>query len=584
MERRIFIAVSIVIFIFIIFFLKLWDLQIVKGSEYKKSAERNRLRIIKIPAPRGIIYDRNNNALVKNIPSFDISVVKEDLPRDPETLSALGKLIGLEPEVISARLEKTPANPFEPVKLKWDVSLEDVAKVEARRIDFPSLQVDVVVSREYIYGQSASHVIGYLGRLTVEQVRDPDYRDVPRQAFIGQWGAEKVYDKILRGTAGKKIIEVDAIGRVVKVVGIQQPVKGKDIKLTIDMEIQAEAENALQGRAGAVVALDPNSGEILALASIPSFDPNLFARGISYKDWKRLLNNPRKPFLNRALQSQYPPGSTFKIITAIAALEEEIITEDTQFECKGSTYFGRVFRCWKEEGHGRISLHRAIVESCDVYFYEIAKNLGIDILAKYASDFGLGSTVGIELEGEKSGIVPSTEWKLKTKKEKWYKGETFNTAIGQGYLSATPIQMARLMAAVVNGGKLYRPHLLKDSVSDNVVERKVYIKPENIGLIKKALIGVVSDRNGTGCMASSDLVSIGGKTGTTQVVGGGGDEEDIPDKHKDHAWFVAFAPEEDPQIVVAVFVEHGGHGSTSAAPIAKRVIEAYFKKGVESRE
>ena len=584
MERRIFIAVSIVIFIFIIFFLKLWDLQIVKGSEYKKSAERNRLRIIKIPAPRGIIYDRNNNALVKNIPSFDISVVKEDLPRDPETLSALGKLIGLEPEVISARLEKTPANPFEPVKLKWDVSLEDVAKVEARRIDFPSLQVDVVVSREYIYGQSASHVIGYLGRLTVEQVRDPDYRDVPRQAFIGQWGAEKVYDKILRGTAGKKIIEVDAIGRVVKVVGIQQPVKGKDIKLTIDMEIQAEAENALQGRAGAVVALDPNSGEILALASIPSFDPNLFARGISYKDWKRLLNNPRKPFLNRALQSQYPPGSTFKIITAIAALEEEIITEDTQFECKGSTYFGRVFRCWKEEGHGRISLHRAIVESCDVYFYEIAKNLGIDILAKYASDFGLGSTVGIELEGEKSGIVPSTEWKLKTKKEKWYKGETFNTAIGQGYLSATPIQMARLMAAVVNGGKLYRPHLLKDSVSDNVVERKVYIKPENIGLIKKALIGVVSDRNGTGWMASSDLVSIGGKTGTTQVVGGGGDEEDIPDKHKDHAWFVAFAPEEDPQIVVAVFVEHGGHGSTSAAPIAKRVIEAYFKKGVESRE
>ncbi len=576
MEKRILIAKYIVILIFGIVSLRLWEMQIVKGGEYKKIAERNRLRIIEIPAPRGIIYDRNNNALVKNIPSFDISVIKEDMPEDPETLSALGRLIGLDPEDIEARLEKASANPFEPVKLKQNVSLKEVARVEAGRIDFPGLQVDVVISREYIYGKLASHVIGYLGRLTLEQVRDPDYMDVPEGAFIGQWGAEKVYDRILRGTAGKKIIEVDAIGRVIRVVGIQQPVKGMDIRLTIDMELQAEAEKSLRGRTGAVVAIDPDTGEILTLASIPSFDPNLFARGISYRDWRKLIKDPRKPLLNRAVQSQYPPGSTFKIITAIAALEEGIITDNTRFECKGSIYVGRIFRCWKDEGHGNINLHRAIVESCDVYFYEIGKRLEIDTLAKYASDFGLGMPVGVELEGERSGIVPSTEWKLRTKKERWYKGETLNTVIGQGYLSTTPIQMARLMAAVVNGGRLYKLHLLKDPGSLPQVDGVVHIKPENINLIKKALIGVVTDTDGTGWMAQSDIVSIGGKTGTTQVVGGDGTQEDIPDKYRDHAWFVAFAPEEKPEIAVAVFVEHGGHGSTAAAPIAKKVIEAYF--------
>ncbi len=243
---------------------------------------------------------------------------------------------------------------------------------------------------------------------------------------------------------------------------------------------------------------------------------------------------------------------------------------------------GRVFRCWKEEGHGNINLHRAIVESCDVYFYEIGKKLGIDTLAQYASDFGLGSLVGVELEGERTGIVPSTEWKLRIKKQRWYKGETLNTVIGQGYLSTTPMQMARLMAAVVNGGKLYRLHLLKkDSGSDSRVEGLVGIKPENINLIKKALMGVVSDKDGTGWMARSDIVSIGGKTGTTQVVGTGNRQEGITDKYKDHAWFIGFAPVENPQIAVAVFVEHGGHGSTVAAPIAKRVIETFFKKNAD---
>ncbi len=581
MERRIHISAYVVIIIFIAILLRLFDLQVIRGKEYKKIAEDNRLRIIKIPAPRGIIYDRNGNALVKNIPSFDISVVKEDIPNDSETLSALGKLIGVKPDDIKIRLKRAGVNPLEPVKLKQDVSLNEVAKVEAVKTDFPGLRVDVVVSREYLYGEVASHVIGYLGRLTLEQVRDPDFTDVPRSAFVGQWGAEKVYDDILRGVAGKKVVEVDATGRVIKAVDILKPLKGLDIELTIDIELQKEAEKSLRGKAGAVVAVDPNTGEILTLASAPSFDPNLFARGISYKDWRKIINDPRKPMLNRAIQSQYPPGSTFKIVSAIAALEEGIITDKTRFDCNGSIYFRRTFRCWKEKGHGDIKLHRAIVESCDVYFYEIGKRLKIDTLAKYASDFGLGKPVGVELEGEKSGIVPSTEWKLKTRKEKWYKGETLNTVIGQGYLTATPIQMARLMAAVVNGGKLYKPRILKDSNSLPLVEESVDVKPENLDLIKKALIGVVKDEGGTGWMAHSEIVGIGGKTGTTQVIKDIGIQEKVPYKHKNHAWFVAFAPQDNPQIAVAVFVEHGGHGGTVAAPIAKRVIEAYFKKNAD---
>lgn len=577
-EKRINIAVYIVILAFCVFIFRLWSLQILKGNEYRKIDERNRVRVVDIPAPRGIIHDRNGRVLVKNIPSFDISVVKEDIPKDPATLDALGKLIGLEPDEIRNRLKKTSTKRFEPVKLKQDVSFKDVAKVEARKIDFPGLHIEVVGGREYIYGHSASHVIGYLGRLSLEQLTDPKYSDVPRTSFIGQFGAEKVFDPSLRGIGGKKILEVDAVGSTMKVVRIQRPVQGEDINLTIDIDLQIEAEKSLRGKAGAVVALRADTGEVLALASAPSFDPNLFVRGIKYNDWKRLVKDPSKPLLNRAIQSQYPPGSTFKIITAIAALEQGIIRDSTNYECKGWIYFGRVFRCWKGGGHGNVDLYRAITESCDVYFYEIAKELPIDVLAQYAYAFGLGEPTGIELEGETRGIVPTSGWKLEKRKEQWYTGETLNTVIGQGYLSATTIQMARLIAAVVNGGKLYVPYLLKGTDAESKVKDTVKINPEVIQFIKRALLGVVEEKDGTGKLVRSDMVRIGGKTGTTQVVGGVYKGDDIPEKHRDHAWFISFAPEKDPQIAVAVFVEHGGHGSTGAAPIAKRIIEAYYKK------
>ncbi len=574
MDKRITIAIYIVLFSFVLFLFRLWDLQVIRGAEYRKTDERNRVRVLNIPAPRGIIYDRNSKPLVKNIPSFDITVVKEDIPKDPESMSALSRLTGLTIDNIKKRL-KSPSSPFEPVTLKEDISNVEVAVIEARKMDFPGLQISVVVGREYIYGHSASHVLGYLGSLNLRQLRSPEYSGIPHETAIGQFGIEKVYDETLRGKTGKKVIEVDAVGSIIKVVRIQRPIKGRDIHLTVDIDLQVEAEKSLKGKAGAVVAIEPNTGEVLALASAPSFNPNLFVRGIDSKVWRGLVNDPFKPLLNRAIQSQYPPGSTFKIITAIAALEERLVDENTTYYCSGSIFFGRTFRCWKHSGHGYVNLHKALVESCDVYFYEVAKKLDIDKLAQYAMGFGLGRPSNIPLEGEVPGIVPTSGWKRERKNEKWYRGETLNTVIGQGYLSTTPLQMARLTGAVVNGGRLYEPSILAGTGSEEP-ESIVRIEPKYISLIKAALLSVVTDKKGTGKAAQSDIVSIGGKTGTTQVVGGVSKKKDIPHRFKDHAWFVAFAPENSPQIAVAVFVEHGEHGSTGAAPIAKRIIEAYF--------
>jgi len=575
MDKRITAAFYIVLSVFCIFVLRLWHLQVIKGDEYRKIDERNRLRVIDIPAPRGVIYDRNDNPLVKNVVSYDVSIVSENMPKDDDTISELGRLVSLSPDQIK-KLARASLNPYEIIKLRQNISFEEVAWIEARKIDFPGLQVEVTSARGYLYGQTASHVLGYLGNPSPKQLASPEYSNIPQQSFIGQFGVEKAYDGILRGIAGKKIVEVDALGNIIKFVRIQKPVRGNDIKLTIDVNAQMEAERGLGEKAGAVVALQPDTGEILALASAPSFDPNLFVGGIKSSDWKELVNDPRKPLMNRAIQNQYPPGSIFKPVTALAALESETVTESTPFFCYGSINFGRVFRCWKEGGHGAVSLHKGLVQSCDVYFYEIGKRINIDTIARYASALGLGRPTGVELDSEVSGIVPSTKWKLKMKKEKWYQGETLSVAIGQGYLAVTPIQMARMIATVVNGGKLYKPHLVKNGNNDMKPESVAELNPEYVEMVKKALIGVVYESGGTGGAARSNIVSIGGKTGTAQVIGGAVKEKDLAARYKDHAWFVAFAPQNNPEIAVSVFVEHGGHGGSTSAPIAKKVIEAYF--------
>ncbi|MEW6214006.1 MAG: penicillin-binding protein 2 [Nitrospirota bacterium] len=573
-SEKILIVSYVVIAAFLLLIMRLWQLQILEGGKYRKLSEANRLRIMSIPAPRGIIFDRNGVPLVKNSSYFCASIIPGEFEKGK--VEMLAKVLNMPSKEILEKINKKGLSPFAPITLKQGLSFNEVAYVESRRSDFPGLIIETEVSREYIYGDVGSHLIGYLGKLNPSQSKDPAFRDVLPEAFIGQWGAEMLFDKSLRGKPGERVIEVDALGREIRLLRVKPSVKGEDIRLSIDINLQKEAEKAFGERAGALVAIKPKTGEILGMVSKPSFDPNLFTKGISYDEWTALSRDGKRPMLNRALQSQYPPGSTFKIVTAIAALEEGVITPETKIDCRGGINYGRWhFGCWRKHGHGVVSLHRALVESCDVYFYEVGKRLGIDKIYDYATSLGLGKETGIELGKERLGLIPNTKWKQEKKRQPWYPGETFNTAIGQGYVAVTPIQMAVMTGAIANGGNLYKPTLIKDSHPQPSWKAKV--RPETLEIVKSSLSGVVNEPWGTGWAAKSQLTNIGGKTGTAQVVAIKRGSRYLPEKFRDHAWFVAFAPVEKPEIALSVFVEHGGHGGGAAAPIAKRTIEGYLK-------
>ena len=571
-SERIFVIGYVVIAIFLILIMRLWQLQVLQGNKYRELSENNRLRIISIPAPRGILFDRNGIPLVKNSPYYCASIIYGEF--DKGRVDLLSKVLHMPVEEILEKISTEKPGSFIPIRLKEGLSFDEVAYIEARKSDFPGLVIEAEACREYLYGTIGSHIIGFLGKLNPAQSKDPSFRDVPPDAFIGQWGAEMLFDKSLRGIPGERVIEVDSLGREIRLWKENPPVKGDDVRLSLDVNVQKEAEEAFGERAGALVAIQPDTGQILGFVSRPSFDPNRFAKGISYADWIALIQDKNKPMLNRALQSQYPPGSTFKIITAIAGLEAGVITPETKVECRGGISYGNWhFGCWRKEGHGIMFLHKALVESCDVYFYEVGKRLGIDRIYDYASSFGLGKETGFKLVREQRGVIPNTKWKEEKKKQKWYLGETFNTAIGQGYVSVTPIQMAVMISAVANGGNLYTPQLVTDATP--ILSGKINVKYETLDLVKRGLFGVVNEPGGTGWAAKSELASICGKTGTAQVVAMRGSSQQ--DKFRDHAWFVAFAPAEKPEIALSVFVEHGGHGGTTAAPIAKKAIEAYLK-------
>ncbi|MBI5633058.1 MAG: penicillin-binding protein 2 [Nitrospirae bacterium] len=566
---------------FVVVLLRLWQLQVLQGSELRKISESNRLRVIGVPAPRGIIFDRNRVPLVKNTPYFCASVIPQEFNKG--SIAALSQLLNISEPELYDRITRKAASPFTPVRLREGLSFSEVSVIEARRSDFPGLLIEVETSREYMYGSVGSHLIGYLGKLNPAQSTDPSFKDVPPEAFIGQWGVEKLYDKTLRGTAGQRIIEVDAVGREIRLLYETAPVKGADLDLSIDIALQREAEKAFEGRAGALVALKTDTGEVLGLVSSPSFDPNQFAKGINYNDWKALMEDKKIPMLNRAIQSQYPPGSTFKILTAIAALEEGAIDTGTKAECRGGLSYGKWrFGCWQKKGHGIVSIHRALVESCDVFFYETGKRVGFDKVHDYAVKLGLGAETGIELGRERKGLIPNSAWKLETKKSAWFLGETFINSIGQGYVSATPIQLAVMMSAVANGGSVYKPLILKDTAPELV--RKVELRQETLEIVRDALKGVVNESGGTGAASRSSMATVGGKTGTAQVVGLRKDSKYLSEKFRDHAWFVSFAPVEKPEIAMSVFVEHGGHGGSAAAPIAKKALEAYLLPQEKKKE
>jgi len=569
-RQNIRLMVAVMAVLFFIVTARLWHLQVLRGKEFRRIAEDNRLRITDILAPRGIIYDRNGTPLVRNSPNFCVSVLP-DMKKEARA-GAIAALLSMPTEEITKLLAEKKGS-IEPVKLKERLPFEEVARIEARLSEFPELTIDVEIARDYIYADIAAHLMGYIGKLTPAQAKDPAFEDVPRTGYTGQWGLEKFFDKELRGVPGQRLIEVDALGRELRIVGEIPPEKGREMTLALDLALQMAAEAEFGDRVGAFVALNPKTGELLGLMSRPSFNPNVFVPAIKPADWRDLALDPRHPMLNRAFQSQYPPGSTFKIVTAIAALEDGTVSPENTVSCRGGFGLGsHVFGCWRHEGHGPVNIYKALVESCDVYFYTYGLRTGMDRIAVYARALGFDAKPGLGLGSERKGLIPDSGWKQRAKKQKWYPGETVVAAIGQGYVAVTPLQMARLMGIIGSGGK-FIPAISFLKYNGGEVRGEpvpIAFKESTIKLVQDALAGVVRDGAGTAhWTASSKLVSISGKTGTAQVISSL--------QGPDHAWFVAYAPSEDPEVAFAVIVENGGHGSSAAAPIAKKAIEAYIK-------
>jgi penicillin-binding protein 2 len=481
--------------------------------------------------------------------------------------------------------------PFVPVLLERNVSMQKLAVLETHALELPGVVTEVTPVRQYLNGEMTAQLIGFTGEVSPEDMERDATEKLSPGDIIGKFGIEKFLDDHLRGKNGAEQVEVNVAGKAVRSLGRIPAELGDNVVLTIDSTLQEAAWTAIGDRAGAVVALDPRNGAVLALVSSPSFDPNLFNGGISFNDWENLCNDLRHPMENRSISGQYPPGSTYKPVIAAAALEEGLITPETTFFCNGAFEMGdRKFRCWQAKGHGNVNLHRAIVESCDVYFYNLGKLLGVDRIAYYARAFGLGAPSGIDLTQEKGGLIPTKQWKLSRFRQSWQMGETISLAIGQGYNLVTPIQLANVYATLANGGTLYRPRLVKQLESSDGHVVKVFqpeklgvlpVRPENIEIINRALWGAVNEKGGTGYILKRQEQDVAGKTGTAQVIGLPQDEKARKKKRvsadfRDHALFVCFAPYGNPEIVVAVILENAGHGGSAAAPVARKIIETYF--------
>ncbi len=597
LKKRVDLATIAIIVLMAMLVGRLWYLQISKGNEYAALSENNRIRVQEIAAPRGDILDRNGKIIITNRPCFNIVWSKEDAPDPDLVIKNLAAILKVDISQLLDRIRESGDIPrYVPICLKEDIDWKTLVYIENHRLDLPGIRIEAVPVRDYIYGNFASHIIGYLGQINKNELQDPENRNYHGGEQLGKMGLEKIFEKNLRGEKGKLYVEVDVHGFEQKQLSNQDPLPGSDVQLTIDLDLQLVAEKALGGKAGAVVTMDVNSGKILTLASSPPLQLNEFLGGISSKAWKAHLDNPFHPLLNKAIQGQYPPGSTYKIVTALAGLSEKAITPESVTYCPGfMTLHGRRYGCWKRSGHGAVNLNKALAESCDVYFYQVGQKIGIDKLATYARSLGLGEATGINLEHEKDGIIPTKEWKQKNRGEPWQEGETISAAIGQGFNLATPLQICRMTATVVNGGILYRP-LLVQAVLDSEGEIIEHFEPVVLGhalgtkkdldLIKKGLVSAVNDKHGTGEIAKFSEFKVGGKTGTAQVVRlaqyRSVPEEEVPYKYRDHAWFTCFAPAEKPEIAITVLVEHGGHGGSAAAPIAREILAKYFKDKIEA--
>jgi penicillin-binding protein 2 len=595
LRRRARILYALLFIAFVGLAARLVHLQIFQGERYTFLSENNRIRLKRVPGTRGMIFDRHGQLLVDSRPSFDLIFVPEDAGDPGNTLRLLARYLKWdESELLKTYEQNKERAAFDEMVLGRDVEWATIVAVETHQLDLPGVTLRVRPRRSYADGQMAAHVLGYLGEINQKQLKTFREQGYTVGDEIGQYGLERRWEEVLRGQSGGQQVEVDALGRRMRVLHEVSDVPGYTMHLTIDRQLQASAYEALQGKQGTIVAIDVTNGAILALASTPAFDPNIFARGIKSDEWSGLIKDRLRPLSNRATQGQYPPGSTFKIIMAIAGLEEGVMNPESFISDPGFYPFGnRNFRDWKQGGHGAVNLHKAIVESCDTYFYQLGPKLGVDKIAKWSRAFGLGEKTGVALDDERGGTIPDTEWKRKRFRQPWFPGETLSVAIGQGYVTVTPLQLANMMAAVANGGKLYRPRLVNkvESVDGATVReygpeliRTIELKPDTLTRVHNALADVVSGAGGTGGAARSQLISIAGKTGTAQVIEMKGaylKSEQLSQFQRDHAWFVAYAPAQNPRIAIAVLAEHGGHGGAAAAPMAKAVFEKFME--VEKR-
>jgi penicillin-binding protein 2 len=557
-----------------------WSLQIQNPEQYSEAAERNRIKSLPVLAPRGKILDRDGRVIVDNHSSFSVILSRDQLQF--EHLKPIAEGLALDYDGLVQRVSKFRSRPqYESIIIKDELSPGDIAFVEAHRDDqsFPELELIHAQRRLYPQGGLAAHVVGYVGEVSEAELNTAEFVRYDQGDVIGKQGVERQYNEHLMGIDGQRQVEVDSRGRLRRVIGLKDAIPGKDLQLTIDLDLQVVAELAMDGRRGAVIALDPRNGEVLALVSRPAYDPNKFAGRISARDWREIVNNPENPLLDRAIQAQLAPGSTFKPVMALAGLETGHVTDDFKVSCGGgASFYGHYFRCHARHGAG-VGLHRAIVQSCDVYFYTLGNRMGIDTIAKYSEIVGFGKRTGIDLPHEAEGIVPSTRWKMRTFREKWYAGETISVSIGQGALTVTPLQLAHGIGGIATGGIWHTPHVVKTHVPRERA-RRVDLDLLHVSDVISGMYGVVNEGGGTGARARLVGFDVCGKTGTAQLASNQFLKGSARGRSmKDNAWFVGFAPRQAPEIVVVALFEAGEHGNL-AAPIVRDVLKAYYDKRV----
>jgi penicillin-binding protein 2 len=573
-EKRLNDFFILIILCFVIVIINLWYLQIIRGEEFEQKAINNCIRSLVEEAPRGEVYDRKGKLLVTNRPAVNFSVIPAEIS-DYQTMSDnLSLIIFMDSSIILDKIRSSKQNPFHALTIKRDLEKDKIITIEEQKYKFKGSLLTVQPERKYPYQNLASHVLGYVNEISEEELKIPAFSHLSGGDIVGKSGLERYYDSYLRGEKGKKDVEVDALGREITTMEIKNPVAGNDIYLTLDCELQQYIEQQMFEKKGAVIVSEPFTGKILAMVSYPDYNPNIFTQQMTTAQWQEIAQNKDNVLCNRNLHSIYPPGSVFKVITAIAAIEEGIVNLSSNIYCPGYYQVGDLsFKCWKESGHGKQTIIEAITNSCNVFFYTIGQKLGIDKLNYYAKLLGLGEKTGIDLPGELEGLVPSEDWKRDFYNQSWYPGDTVNMSIGQGFLLVTPLQIHNMLSLIVNEGLFFRPYHVEKIISQSgeIIKefepqllKKIDISQNTFQVIKEGMKMVVE--NGTGRLANIEEIKIAGKTGTAQNPQG-----------ENHAWFIGFAPYDNPEICVTVLIEHGGDGSAVSAPLAGDIIRKYFQ-------